>query len=206
MKVKCECGHVNPHGTVLCEACGKVLDEKDQDQLLVDMRYEGSARRSQTYNKTIIDKIWNFFSSVKVGVSLIVITLIASALGTIFPQEMYIPLIFRLRNIIRINMDGSENVYYELGFHNLYSSWWYLLLIASIGVSLVICSLDRVIPLYRALKKQKITRHEGFLKRQRMFGITSTSETQNEEAFDQIKEKLKAKRYQIREEEWKHTC
>ena len=30
--VKCECGHVNPHGTVLCEACGKVLDEKDQDQ------------------------------------------------------------------------------------------------------------------------------------------------------------------------------
>ena len=55
------------------------------------MRYEGSARRSQTYNKTIVDKIWNFFSSVKIGVSLIVITLIASAVGTIFPQEMYIP-------------------------------------------------------------------------------------------------------------------
>ena len=67
-EVKCECGHVNPHGTVLCEACGKVLNEKDQNQQLVDMRYEGSARRSQTYNKTIIDKIWNFFSSVKVGV------------------------------------------------------------------------------------------------------------------------------------------
>ncbi len=30
MKVKCDCGHVNPHGTVLCEACGKVLDEKDR--------------------------------------------------------------------------------------------------------------------------------------------------------------------------------
>ena len=24
-EVKCDCGHVNPHGTVLCEACGKVL-------------------------------------------------------------------------------------------------------------------------------------------------------------------------------------
>ena len=47
--------------------------------------------RSQTYNKTIVDKIWNFFSSVKVGVVLIVITLIASAIGTILPQEMYIP-------------------------------------------------------------------------------------------------------------------
>ena len=165
MKVKCECGHVNPHGTVLCEACGKVLDEKDQDQLLVDMRYEGSARRSQTYNKTIIDKIWNFFSSVKVGVSLIVITLIASTLGTIFPQEMYIPPNFPAAEYYQDQYGWLGKMYFELGFHNLYSSWWYLLLIASIGVSLVICSLDRVIPLYRALKNQKITRHEGFLKR-----------------------------------------
>ena len=80
------------------------------DSKLVDMRYEGSARRSQTYNKTIVDKIWNFFSSVKVGVTLIVITLIASAIGTIFPQEMYIPpLIPPCCNIIRINMDGLVN-------------------------------------------------------------------------------------------------
>jgi cytochrome c biogenesis protein len=201
MKVKCDCGHVNPHGTVLCEACGKVLDEKDQGQLLVDMRYEGSARRSQTYNKTIIDKIWNFFSSVKVGVSLILITLIASTLGTIFPQEMYIPPNFPAAEYYQDQYGWLGKMYFELGFHNLYSSWWYLLLIASIGVSLVICSLDRVIPLYRALNKQKITRHEGFLKRQRLFGITSTSETQNEEAFDRIKMKLKAKRYDIQEEE-----
>ena len=88
-EVKCECGHVNPHGTVLCEACGKVLEETTS--YLVDMRYEGSARRSQTYNKTIIDKVWNFFSSVKVGIILIVVTLIASAVGTILPQEMYKP-------------------------------------------------------------------------------------------------------------------
>ena len=28
-EVKCECGHVNPHGTILCEACGKILDENE---------------------------------------------------------------------------------------------------------------------------------------------------------------------------------
>ena len=206
MKVKCDCGHVNPHGTVLCEACGKVLDEKDQDQLLVDMRYEGSARRSQTYNKTIIDKIWNFFSSVKVGVSLIVITLIASTLGTIFPQEMYIPPNFPAAEYYQDQYGWLGKMYFELGFHNLYSSWWYLLLIASIGVSLVICSLDRVIPLYRALNKQKITRHEGFLKRQRLFGITSTSETQNEEAFDRIKDEIESDTISYSRRRRKHTC
>ncbi|MCQ6273834.1 cytochrome c biogenesis protein [Bacillus sp. V3B] len=198
-EVKCECGHVNPHGTVLCEACGKVLKEKENDQLLVDMRYEGSARRSQTYNKTVIDKIWNFFSSVKVGVTLIVITLIASSLGTIFPQEMYIPPLIPAAEFYQDQYGSLGKVYYELGFHNLYSSWWYLLLIASIGVSLVICSLDRIVPLYRALKKQKVTRHEGFLKRQRLFSITS--EYEDVEKLDLIKEKLKAKRYHIREED-----
>lgn len=153
-EVKCDCGHVNPIGTILCESCGKVLEEKEKDKKLLDMRYEGSARRSQTYNKTIIDKIWNFFSSVKVGVWLIVITLIASALGTILPQEMYIPPIMPAEEYYEDQYGWIGKLYYDLGFHNLYSSWWYLILIASIGISLVICSLDRVVPLYRALKNR----------------------------------------------------
>ncbi|MBS4191081.1 cytochrome c biogenesis protein [Bacillus sp. FJAT-49705] len=197
--VKCECGHVNPHGTILCEACGRILEEHEREKQLVDMRYEGSARRSQTYNKTIVDKIWNFFSSVKVGVWLIVITLIASALGTIFPQEMYIPPVMPAEVYYEDQYGWLGKLYYELGFHNLYSSWWYLLLVASIGISLVICSLDRVIPLYRALKAQRVTRHEGFLKRQRLFGISAAENL--EESYEKVKEKLREKRYHIREED-----
>jgi cytochrome c biogenesis protein len=195
--VKCECGHVNPHGTVLCEACGKVLDEQENDKSLLDMRYEGSARRSQTYNKSIVDKIWNFFSSVKVGVWLIVLTLIASAIGTIFPQEMYIPPVMPADQYYESEYGWLGKIYYQLGFNNLYSSWWYLLLIAMIGISLVICSLDRVVPLYKALKAQRVTRHEGFLKRQRLFGVNRMV---NEQDFSVLKERLKEKRYHVREE------
>lgn len=198
-EVKCDCGHVNPHGTVLCESCGKVLEEKDKDKKLLDMRYEGSARRSQTYNKTIVDKIWNFFSSVKVGVWLIVITLVASALGTILPQEMYIPPIMPAAEYYEDQYGWIGKLYYDLGFHNLYSSWWYLILIASIGISLVICSLDRVVPLYRALKKQRVSRHESYLQRQRVFGVSEVEET--DKAFSMAKEKLKEKKYNIREED-----
>lgn len=194
--VKCECGHVNPHGTVLCEACGKVLSDQANDKQLLDMRYEGSARRSQTYNKTIIDKIWNFFSSVKVGVWLIVITLIASALGTILPQEMYIPSV-QPEVYYQEEYGWFGEVYYKLGFHDLYSSWWYLILVAMIGISLVICSLDRVVPLYKALKAQKVTRHEGFLKRQRIFGVTESADAND---LGSVKEQLQAKRYQVRVE------
>ncbi|MDR6122531.1 cytochrome c biogenesis protein [Bacillus sp. SLBN-46] len=193
--VKCECGHVNPHGTVLCEACGKVLDEQENDKQLLDMRYEGSARRSQTYNKTFIDKIWNFFSSVKVGVWLIIITLIVSTLGTILPQEMYINLPPEVYYKQEYGWFGE--LYYDLGFHDLYGSWWYLLLIAMIGISLVICSLDRVVPLYKALKAQRVTRHEGFLKRQRVFGVNEYIDTDD---ITTIKKHLKERRYNVREE------
>ncbi|MHC0036070.1 cytochrome c biogenesis protein ResB [Pseudoneobacillus sp. C159] len=195
-EVKCECGHVNPHGTIFCEACGKVTNEHDEKQLL-DMRYEGSARRSQTYNKTIVDKVWNFFSSVKVGVWLIVITLAASALGTILPQEMYIPPTMLASEYYQEQYGWFGKVYYQLGFHNLYSSWWYLILIASIGISLVICSLDRVVPLYKALKQQRVTRHEGFIKRQRVFG---ESPSLSNDEIAQMKQKLIRKRYKVREE------
>lgn len=197
-EVKCVCGHVNPQGTVLCESCGRALTEEAKKVNLHDMRYEGSARRSQTYNRSIIDKIWNFFSSVKVGIWLIVITLVASALGTIFPQVMYIPPNVEPAEFYAAEYGTLGQIYYMLGFHDLYSSWWYLLLIASIGVSLVICSLDRVVPLHRALKNQKVSRHEGFLKRQRLFNRLQTSDPS--EDFDKAKERLKSKKYNIRVE------
>src|SRR5699024_12212242 len=77
----------NPEGTVLCESCGKPIEgnqskDGNENEKLLNMRYEGSARRSKTYNTRIVDRIWTFFSSVKVGVWLIALTLIASILGT----------------------------------------------------------------------------------------------------------------------------
>jgi cytochrome c biogenesis protein len=197
-QVKCECGHVNPIGTVICESCGRTLQDDDEKKLL-DMRYEGSARRSQTYNKTAIDKIWNFFSSVKVGVWLIVITLIASAIGTIYPQQMYIPPNVTPAQYYEEQYGITGKLYYELGFHNLYGSWWYMVLIALIGVSLVICSIDRVVPLYKALKRQGVTKHDSFLRRQRLFSETNIN-FNVDEALEKVKENLHKKRYSIRVE------
>ncbi|HLQ72008.1 MAG TPA: cytochrome c biogenesis protein ResB, partial [Bacillota bacterium] len=205
--IKCECGHVNPEGTVLCEACGKPIegnqhiDGNDKKKLL-NMRYDGTARRSQTYNKSIIDKIWSFFSSVKVGIWLIVITLIASAIGTIFPQEIYIPAdvdpALRDPSIFYEHEYGIfGKIFYQLGFHNLYSSWWYMIMLALIGISLVICSIDRFVPLYKALKKQKAKRHHTFVSRQRLYRESTNVSEEDKKLFA---ERLKKRRYNISEE------
>lgn len=197
-ELKCECGHANPVGTILCEACGKSLGNRQNENKLLDMRYEGSARRSQTYNKSIIDKIWNFFSSVKVGVSLIVIALVASSIGTIFPQETYIPSTIPASEYYEQEYGVFGKLYYLLGFHNLYSSWWYLVIIGMLGMSILIASIDRFFPLYRSLKNQKVVRHDSFMQRQRIFGITNVSD--QEVNLEQITERLKKQRYRIREE------
>ncbi len=202
-KIKCECGHINPEGTVLCESCGKPVEQNqhidgNKDNKLLNMRYDGSARRSQTYNKSFVDKIWNFFSSVKVGVWLIAITLMASSLGTIFPQEMNNQSALPADEYYEVNYGLAGKIYYQLGFHDLYSSWWYMLLIASIGISLVICSIDRVVPLYRALKKQKPVRHESFLKRQRVFG---EAEQVTEEEKETLLKQLKERRFKVMEQD-----
>lgn len=51
--------------------------------------------------------------------------------------------------------------------------------------------------MYKALKAQKVTRHEGFLKRQRLFGVNSDAADKD---LTLVKEQLQRKRYHIREE------
>lgn len=194
---KCECGHQNAVGTVLCEYCGKPLQDDDSNQPL-EMKYDGVARRSQRANKSIIDQIWRFFSSVKVAVYLIIITLLLAILGTIFPQE----------NML-INVDYAEyykenygtigQIYHFLGLSHTYETWWFLGLLFMIGTSLVVCSLDRVLPLYRALSKQSIKKHPQFLTRQK---VTFQSElTQAPEQFiDAFGQALKGQHYRIHRE------
>lgn len=200
-KIKCECGHINHEGTVLCEACGKPIEENqhidgnDQNKVL-EMRYEGSARRSKTYKRTFVDKTWAFFSSVKVGVWLIVVALIAASIGTIYPQEEFKNSVLPSSQFYEQQYGLTGKIFYQLGFHNLYSSWWFITLIALIGISLVICSIDRYVPLSRALKNQKSKRHEVFVRRQRFFSESTGVSDQDKEEFVS---NLKKRRYRVTE-------
>ncbi|TWI52947.1 cytochrome c biogenesis protein ResB [Halalkalibacter nanhaiisediminis] len=191
----CSCGQKNPEGTALCGACGKPLEEHSEKETILNMRYEGAARRSQTYSKSIIDQIWNFFSSVKVGIWIIVLLLVASSLGTILPQEMYIPPTVLAAEYYADQYGLLGQLYFELGFHHLYQSWWYLLLMAALTVSLIIASVDRFFPLYRSLKNQRVKKHENFMKKQRM---VSETESMNTGIRDALVEKLKNKKYNVR--------
>lgn len=198
---KCACGHNNPVGTVLCENCGRSLYEAAavNKKGELNMRYEGAARRSQTYQKTVIDRIWNFFSSVKVAVIIIVVTLVASIVGTIFPQERYVPAVNKeLWYSEEYGVWGE--IYYNLGLGNMYASWWYVTLLALIGISLVVCSIDRAVPLYKALNNQRVKKHVSFIKKQKVAAHRDIAGEEQEALLDRLSQKLAQKRYHVRRE------
>lgn len=199
--VTCECGHQNPFGTKICAKCGRPLTEEAKNQKVLDMRYDGSAIRSKTYNKSIVDKIWNFFSSVKVGVSLIVITLVVASIGTIFPQKSFIAVSeSEQAKYYEQNYGSLGKLYYQLGLADVYSAWWFQVIVGLLAISIIVASIDRGLPLYKSLKNQRVKRHESFMKRQRIIaeGPVTSGDTN---VLNAIEEKLKSLRYKVRRED-----
>lgn len=193
---KCECGHQNPIGTILCESCGKPLVDDLPADLPLEMRYDGVARRSQKQQPNWLDRVWNFFSSVKVAVILIVITLIGASLGSIFPQEDTLASSVDPSEFYRDQYGTWGAIYHALGLSRTYQSWWFIGLLTMIGASLVICSLDRVLPLYRALSKQQVRKHLQFITRQQVVYIGEV-DADPAEWVRQASELLKRKRYRV---------
>src|SRR5699024_5857890 len=106
-----------------------INSDYDKKKIKDLMRYDGSAIRSKTRSKSIFDKIWIFFTSIKVGVAIILIIAISASIGTLFPQEYFIPVGVDPLQYYTDNYGSLVRFYYELGFHNLYSYWWFIILI-----------------------------------------------------------------------------
>ncbi|KYG89063.1 cytochrome C biogenesis protein [[Bacillus] sp. KCTC 13219] len=201
-KIICTCKHENPIGTKLCEKCGRPLTVEEQEKQVVDMRYDGIAIRSKTRNKSLIDKIWNFFSSVKVGVTLIIITLIAASIGTIFPQEFYVNVATDAEKAAYYkDVYGTiGTLYYSLGLSDLYSSWWFQVIVGMLAISIIVASIDRGIPLHRSLTNQRVKRHTSFMKRQRVVAEGQPAE-QADKTLDLIEQQMQQLKYKVRRED-----
>lgn len=200
--ITCECGHENPFGTKICAKCGRPLTEEAKKQKVLDMRYDGSAIRSKTYNKSIVDKIWNFFSSVKVGVALIVITLVVASIGTIFPQKSFLAVTeAEEAAYYETNYGSLGKLYYNLGLAEVYSAWWFQIIVGMLAISIIVASLDRGIPLYKSLKNQRVKRHVSFMKRQRIIAHGPVLKEDDTNLLTKVEEKLKSLRYNVRRED-----
>ncbi len=93
--------------------------------------------------------IIQFFSSVKLGIVLIIIITLASILGTLVPQQ---------RSIAEYaaRYDQFSSILIRLEITNLYHSWWYISLLFFLSLNIIVCTLTRFTPkLRRSFRPKK---------------------------------------------------
>jgi cytochrome c biogenesis protein len=90
-----------------------------------------------------------FLSSVKLAITLIIIIVIASILGTLIPQE-------RSPAEYVDRYGGLASVLMGLRFTDLYHSAWYLVLLSLLALNTVVCTLTRLGPKLRKTFKPSL--------------------------------------------------
>lgn len=83
------------------------------------------------------EKVWKFFSSVKLAVVLLIILAIVSIIGTIIEQNQ------PTEQYLREYSASTVRLFEALGFFDMYHTWWFVLLLMLLTANLTICTLDR---------------------------------------------------------------
>lgn len=106
-------------------------------------------------DKNIIDKIWDFFASVKLAIIIFAVLSVTSIIGTIIEQnaepERNIKLLTKF-----FGPSGAPTafrVFDSLGFMDMYHSWWFITILLLFATNLIICSIDRLPKIIKLVKE-----------------------------------------------------
>lgn len=116
-------------------------------------------------NKTVVDKIWDFFASIKLAVVLFALIALTSIIGTILEQnaepEKNLQILGKLfgESLAPTLYSISD----KLGFFSMYNSWWFVTLLVLFAVNTLICSIDRLPRILKLVKEPiKLLTEEQF--------------------------------------------
>ncbi len=111
---------------------------------------------------SIVDKILALLSSVRFGVTMLVILLICCMIGMLIQQ---------------VNVEGFQEyfqrltpaqrlIYSKLGFFDIYRSWYFSLLLAVTGLNIILASIDRFPTAWLYISKPKVKASPNFIRAQ----------------------------------------
>ncbi|HJX73590.1 MAG TPA: cytochrome c biogenesis protein ResB [Candidatus Deferrimicrobiaceae bacterium] len=105
-----------------------------------------------------MDKVWKFFTSLKLAIFVIIILAVASIIGTIIEQNQ------PLEKYRQFYSDGTIRLFESLNLFDMYHSWWFLLLLVLLTVNLSCCTLDRLPRTVKVVRNPKTTLDENLEK------------------------------------------
>jgi cytochrome c biogenesis protein len=133
-------------------------------------------------NKSIADRIWDLFASVKLAVVIFSVIALTSIVGTVIEQnaepEKNIKILTRM-----FGEDAAPAIYSvldKLGFMNMYHSWWFITLLLLFAANLVICSLDRLPRIWKLVREPIRPLSEEYLEKMSIKRMLTLNEKHSE--------------------------
>lgn len=106
-------------------------------------------------SKGIVDKIWDFFASVKLAIVIFAVLSVTSIIGTIIEQnaepERNIKLLAKFFGSSKA--PTAFKIFDSLGFMDMYHSWWFITILLLFATNLIICSIDRLPKILKLVKE-----------------------------------------------------
>lgn len=103
-----------------------------------------------------LKSVWNFFSSLKLTVILLIILALVSIIGTVVAQDD------PMKNMsMMVGLFGPEkapgalNLMITLGITHMYHSWWFVFLLLTLSANIAICTLERLPRVVQMVRKKQ---------------------------------------------------
>ncbi len=108
-----------------------------------------------TTEQSFVNKLWDFFCSLKLTLFLLFSLALTSIIGTILPQGAIPP-----EYIAEISPTKFQ-IYSKLGFFDMYHSWWFITLLYVFSLNLVCCSIKRLPHVFKFISEPTLVLGEG---------------------------------------------
>lgn len=108
--------------------------------------------------RTLPQATWDFFSSLKLAMALLLSLAVTSIIGTIIPQGNLAP------EYLQTISETKFKLYQALGFFDMYHSWWFVLLLGALAANLVACSMKRLPQIWKVVTCPTLTMDDGLRK------------------------------------------
>ena len=95
--------------------------------------------------KRMVQRIRDFFVSIKLTIVLLIILSSVCVIGTLIPQNE------SPQHYLQLYSQSTYRLFSTLGFLNLFASWWFICLMTLFTINLTACSLNRLPRVWRAI-------------------------------------------------------
>ncbi|MDA8428716.1 MAG: cytochrome c biogenesis protein ResB [Geobacteraceae bacterium] len=134
-----------------------------------------------TKQRGVLHSLWDFFCSLRLTMFLLISLAILSIIGTIIPQGAIPP------EYLATISSSKQQIYRVLGFFDMYHSWWFILLLYSLTVNLIACSIKRLPHIWKIVSQPTLVMSSGLEQ-----SLPNIASIKTNDKPEQLKEKLTA--------------